>query len=383
MSYRIGLYVLGTLMISVVSDYKSTPASRVYLSDTNNVFNQWFVKIGWFWTLLVVGNFTFLTARTYSCGKISIIRNNMIRLVIATAVWFGITQLFQSIENRTGVCETMKYSRKESCTANGFLWKGIDISGHCFLLVFSNLFIIEEGKAYLGWERIKDYMRMEEHKRISDTKDVTDTPLTKLKNEEFLWLRKYFSTSTPYVRILFCLLAFVSLLWDLMLLSTLLYFHLMIEKVVASGVAVLLWFSLYKCLYKHELSPGLPGDGPFKYVTWTDPTPNVKTSRKNAQKTQEKANKWSSLDEVPKFMGMPLYALRDYKEEAVPDDPYATPDTATATPASLSKRGSLAGGRQGSISDLSLVRPLGRARSRSVSRSRAGSTSKSSLNIRW
>jgi hypothetical protein len=25
-------------------------------------------------------------------------------------------------------------------------WQGFDISGHCFLLVFSNLFIVEEGK---------------------------------------------------------------------------------------------------------------------------------------------------------------------------------------------------------------------------------------------
>ena len=67
--------------------------------------------------------------------------------------------------------------------------KGFDISGHCFLLIFSNLVVQEEGKAYLGWERIKDFLRTEEHRRVADEKDRPDTPLTKLKNEEFLHLR--------------------------------------------------------------------------------------------------------------------------------------------------------------------------------------------------
>ena len=39
--------------------------------------------------------------------------------------------------------------------------------GHTFLLIWNNLFIVEEGKAYLGWERIKDMLRNEEHKRLS------------------------------------------------------------------------------------------------------------------------------------------------------------------------------------------------------------------------
>ena len=49
--------------------------------------------------------------------------------------------------------------------------------------------MLEEGKAYLGWERIKDFLRNEEHRRMNDDQDKSDTPLTKLKNEEFLHLR--------------------------------------------------------------------------------------------------------------------------------------------------------------------------------------------------
>jgi len=378
-SYRVGFYVLGTLMVSVVADYKTSPASRAYLSKTDNFFNQWFVKLGWGWTLLVVGSFNYMTVRTYSCGRAHIVGRNLSRLAIATAVWFAVTSLFQSIETRTGVCEMLKFTRRDSCVSHGYLWKGFDISGHCFLLVFCNLFIIEEGKAYLGWERIKDFMRMEEHKRIKDSKELSETPLGKLKNEEFLWLRKHFTTTTPYIRLLFCLMAVFSILWDLMLLTTLLYHHLMIEKVVASGLAVLAWFSLYKFVYKNQFSPGLPGEGIFKYVTWTEP--NLKKPSRSSTRQPDKQNKWSAQDDVPKFMGMPLYALKDYKEEVV-DDAAEVGQSSTSGKSRGPRNGSLTRGRAGSIAELNTVRPLGRARSRSQSRSRV-SISKSSLNMRW
>ena len=64
--------------------------------------------------------------------------------------------------------------------------------GHTFLLIWNNLFIVEEGKAYLGWERIKDMLRNEEHKRLSTDlinpagDSDSRTALSKLK-VYFLW----------------------------------------------------------------------------------------------------------------------------------------------------------------------------------------------------
>ena len=92
-----------------------------------------------------------------------------------------------------------------------------------------------------------------------------ETPLGKLKYEEFIHIRKFYPENTPWVRAVFCLLAVIISLWDFMLLCTVLYFHMMIEKVVASGLAVLSWFALYKFFYRQDFSPGLPGSGPFKY----------------------------------------------------------------------------------------------------------------------
>lgn len=375
-SFRVGFYILGTLLISVVSDYKSTDASRSYFADPGNFLNQWLVKLGWGWTVSVAGCFTYLTARTYSCGRFSVIRNNVLRLVVATVAWFSVTSFFEIVENKSGMCEVVRYSRKETCLANGFLWKGFDISGHCFLLVFSNLFIIEEGKAYLGWERIRDFLRNEEHRRVNDLKDVSDTPITKLKNEEFLWLRTNYPLSTGYVRLTFCLLACLSMLWDVMLLVTLFYFHMMIEKVVASSLAVLVWFLLYKFVYQQDFSPGLPGNGPFQYVTWREPSSQRRPARAQ-QRPQEDGKKWSSKDEIPMFMGMPLYGLRgDHSKDEAPAD-----EAADNREPGGHKRSSIAGGGgRGSTADL--ARPLGRARSRSQSRVRLAS-SKSILNIKF
>ena len=43
-------------------------------------------------------------------------------------------------------------------------------------------------------------------------------------------LRTEYPKSTPVVRSLFCLMALLMMFWDLMLLITVLYFHMMIEK---------------------------------------------------------------------------------------------------------------------------------------------------------
>jgi len=378
-SYRICIYVLGVLMISVVSDYKTSSTKPSYFANPNNILNRWFVKVGWFWTCLVVGSFIYLTSHTYSCGRFNIIRNNFVRLAIATGAWFCVTSLFDMVEQKSGMCDITKYHKKDTCLASGNNWKGFDISGHCFLLIFSNLVMLEEGKAYLGWERIKDFIRNEEHRRLNDDQERSDTPLTKLKNEEFLQLRNEFPKRTPYVRLLFCLMALLMMFWDSMLLITVLYFHMMIEKVVASGAAVLTWFGLYKFIYTQSFSPGLPGEGAFKYVIWKDPVSNINRN-KPCSKHKSAESKWSSKDEVPKFMGMPLYALKDYKEEKIKEDLteeevfYLNGMGAKRNSMSMSAMSSmdrLARGRQGSITDMPRT---GRGHSRSQSRPRINSS---------
>ena len=65
--------------------------------------------------------------------------------------------------------------------------------------------------------------------------------------------------------------------------------------VVASGVAVLAWFGLYKFIYKQSLSPGLPGEGIFKYVAWKDPVTQLgRRTGQTCSRHRASENKWSS-----------------------------------------------------------------------------------------
>ena len=58
-----------------------------------------------------------------------------------------------------------------------------------------------------------------------------------------------------------------------------------------------MWFGLYKFIYKQSFSPGLPGDGLFKYVVWKDPVNNL-LKRNVCSKNKQAENKWSSKVEI-------------------------------------------------------------------------------------
>ncbi len=305
-----GFYIVGCLIASVIGDF-SPPATN-YLARQDNFLNQYFVKLGWGWTLLVSAPFVAVTSHVYSCGNVSVVKSSLARLAAATAVWYCFTSAFVAVEARVGVCQAAKMLSKAACSAAGSKWRGFDISGHCFLLVWNNLFMIEEARAYLGWERIRDMLRDEEHLRLNTDPsggqegEKAATALSKLSLEEFLHLRKSYLAHTPTVRLLFCLMGCLVLLWDVMLVCTALFFHMMIEKVLATGCAVLVWFVLYRGVYANAW-PGLAGAGPFKYVVEA----NVKANKARRPISSRKPFKCDhhQKDDLPKFMGMPLYGL--------------------------------------------------------------------------
>ena len=108
-----------------------------------------------------------------------------------------------------------------------------------------------------------------------------------------------------------------------MLFTTILYFHIMIEKVVASCIAITLWFVLYRGLYTTSWSPlfRLPGfEGPFKYVTYKSKNEKLSTKESlNRGRTTEN-KKTQKGDDLPKFMGMPLYGLAKQQQQPVLDE---------------------------------------------------------------
>lgn len=70
---------------------------------------------------------------------------------------------------------------------------------------------------------------------------------------------------TPYIRTLFIALTGLAVLWDVMLVGTVLYFHTMVQKVAGGILAVLCWYFVYRFWYPSSVLPPLPGVGLIRY----------------------------------------------------------------------------------------------------------------------
>ena len=112
----------------------------------------------------------------------------------------------------------------------------------------------------------------------------------------------------------------------------------MIEKVVACCAAVLLWFVLYRGIYVHPWSPGLPGEGPFKYVSFKvkqqayQKKQEGRNRANNTRSAGEQSERWTRKDDTPKFMGMPLYGLNSKAAAALGEDEGEAADSVAASP---------------------------------------------------
>jgi len=259
---RAYLYLIIITLLSLVADYFDTARGSHLIS--RNILNEYFVKLGWFWTFTMTGLFILTTSIGSSKLGFSLCMSLM-RLGVGTGVWFSMTQvLFPYIEHKSGVCQETQHLTKRTCGRAGFLWTGFDTSGHCFLLIWNCLYIIEESKAFVSWQRINEYIQKEEkdHAKQGENKQL------KLSESELKHLKDKYDLFNPWVEMCFVGLGCFVMLWDFMTLNTILFFHTTTEKVLGCSFAILIWLVLYKFIYKLPLGPGIPGEGPmFKLYT--------------------------------------------------------------------------------------------------------------------
>lgn len=263
--FRIGLYMASLFLISLIGDF--VPYPKTYFARSDNMFNVYFVKLGWAWTLSAFAPFLFMTSRIVCAGdKKRLLSHHVPRIAIATAFWFIWTKTFNLIENAYGRCNVRGFDSKPNCLKAGHFWNGFDISGHVFILIYSSLVLIEEARPIQGWESIREHLRNEEHNRSSNEKSNTN-PLRNLKDNELEQVKQFYEQYTPYIRFLFIAIVALQLLWDVMLFCTMLYYHRMVEKVISGLFALATWFVTYRVWYPSKGTlPGLPGHGIFNYV---------------------------------------------------------------------------------------------------------------------
>ena len=208
---RVNLYLIGGLAFSILGAYVQEYRKYFYTAQPKNVLNEYFVKLGWGWTLGLVLPFSLICGSVFNGWRGAVAAG--VRCAVATGVWFGFTSLFDVLRKT--------------------LETNFDISGHAFILIWSNLFLVEEGKAYKGWEALK-----------AAAGELHGTMLTR-----FIW---------P-ARVLLVAMAALSVLWDVMYFSTVLFFHTWEEKIIAISLALFDWWLIYRGLYGNvPFMPNLP-----------------------------------------------------------------------------------------------------------------------------
>jgi len=123
--------------------------------------------------------------------------------------------------------------------------------------------MISEARPIVGWDKIQDVLRNEENAR-KEGKSVATT-FSSLKEGELIEMKTVYKKMTPYVQVLFIVITIFVAIWELMLITTMMYFHTMPEKLLAGIVAMSTWFVTYRGWFSSSFLPPLPGDGFFKY----------------------------------------------------------------------------------------------------------------------
>jgi len=199
---------------------------------------RYFVKVAWAWTfwllLPFIGVTTYLFAKSkflYGPTKsILAALRRLSTLLVGTAVWYVCTELFVYIENLTGTCSTSSklsephqlYATKQECHRNNGIWNGFDISGHCFLLSYCALMIVEEMAVLEG-------LSIDRNSRLR-----------------------------VVINGLFVSLCFLTMIWVFMFLCTTVYFHDFSQKLLGALIGLAAWYATYRVWYLKPFSPGLP-----------------------------------------------------------------------------------------------------------------------------
>ncbi|MBN3271143.1 FITM1 protein, partial [Polyodon spathula] len=239
-------------------------------ANRRNFLYLYFLRSGWGWTCLLTGGFVLLVSYSSTRSPASCLRH-LTRLLVASLLWKGALWSFAQVENATGSCfqpirseipeataaahKHASYSQgggasassspllllretenKASCLAEGFQWRGYDISEDTFLLTFAALLVAEETAVF----------------------------------------RPYLSRGHPAgvpLRLVFLLCSALLLLWNFLLLCVLVYFQRYTHKLLGGALATLCWRLLYHGWYKSGpcwYSPGRPGVGLFDTLDHRD-----------------------------------------------------------------------------------------------------------------
>ncbi|XP_041031376.1 fat storage-inducing transmembrane protein 1 [Carcharodon carcharias] len=202
---------------------------RLIFANKRNYFHVRLVESAWSWTLLLTGGYLLLLAYLSSGSLLTTLRH-FSRLTVGTGLRLLCDRAFSWLEAATGSCfrptaqGLLLLSEpldRDGCLRQGHVWLGYRVSAESFLLTYASLVLAEELSAF------KPYLRLR------------------------------FPAGAP-LRLLYLLAATLLLLWNALLLASVVFFHQYSQKIVAAGCAQLCWHLTYRRWYLTRYSPPAP-----------------------------------------------------------------------------------------------------------------------------
>uniref|UniRef100_A0A1I7UL22 Fat storage-inducing transmembrane protein 2 n=1 Tax=Caenorhabditis tropicalis TaxID=1561998 RepID=A0A1I7UL22_9PELO len=223
---KVALFYLAFVTILSFIESRIELDSTYYLVQKHSVLNQYGVKMGWFWTLVIVGPFIWFASKAHNRRDRDQPIADVCRLGVATACWYLSVQLFHKVHAATSMCDKGRRLTRLQCSEKEGVWTpGYDISGHCFLMIYSILIITEEAIAYRNYQQVTDAVNQmdgdrEEHDRL-----------------------------TRCIQYFFVAMLFLHAFWFKQIIISVLYYHIFAEEILGALVAVGCWFLTYRIMY--------------------------------------------------------------------------------------------------------------------------------------
>lgn len=226
---------LATAAASDTSTTTPSPAPVNYFARKDNVFNVYFVKVGWAWTTFAFLSLLLLQPFYHKSSNLHVRARRtlqaLLRYAIVTASWYVMTQWFfgPSIIDRTftltgGKCESLNPAgaleelklvvTAAACKDAGGTWRGgHDISGHVFMLVLASAFLAFEalGAMSPGGSALAEVKEKQDNGETSTERAETPDCPVRIWMLRFVWA--------------------VTLLSWWMMFMTAIWFHTLLEKV--------------------------------------------------------------------------------------------------------------------------------------------------------
>ena len=204
------------------------------LAYKNNLFNSLLVKWSWGWSLLCLVPTVILTTTLSSGLQWKQMLTHLSRLAVAHCIWLTTTSAFIALDSAVGDCSSGSGGSRTECLREKGVWHGFDISGHVFLLTYC-VYVLTEEMAGLREGVCYELQRRSMHK-----------------------LQR---ASTALALTLELFGAVLMVLWVAMTITTSLYFHTFMEKVLGGAIGFLAWLLTYGFLFSRAGLPPKPLHG--------------------------------------------------------------------------------------------------------------------------